>query len=326
MNNLADLAAAIKRSKSVIICGHVYPDGDSMGSVLALGLTLERLGKKVTMAGPDPVPEIYSFLPGAERFWVGEPPALENYDTLIALDCSVPERLGRGYQDLLNSNLEIINIDHHAGSLSFGTYRYVDHTSASVGEIIYELFKLMQVPINLETAICLYTAIITDTGSFQYDNTTPETLHRVAELLRIGVPAAQICTKLYEEKPKAAILLLGAALNNLSLSPCQKVCWMTVDREMLKNNGAKDEHTEGLVNYTRSIKGVEVGLLIHEISDNVYKIGFRSKNLVDVNKLAAMFGGGGHARASGCIMRGNYEEIKEKVVAAAVLSAGGHIW
>lgn len=323
MNSLADLAAAIRRSERVLICGHVSPDGDSLGSVLALGLTLEKLGKKVTMAGPDPVPAIYDFLPGAERFWVGEPPA-DKFDTLIVLDCSVPERLGRGYQELLNSQLEIINIDHHAGSLSFGTYRYVDHLSASVGEIIFELLHLMKVSITMETAICLYTAIITDTGSFQYDSTTPDTHRRVAKLLEIGVPAAEICTRLYEEKPKASILLLGQALNTLSLSPCGKVCWITVSREMLNKTGAKDEHTEGLVNFTRSIRGVEVGLLFHEVSDNKYKISFRSKNLVDVNRLAALFGGGGHARAAGCVLQGSLNEIREKVVSAAVLMAGGN--
>ena len=322
MNRLVDIAMAIERAERVLLCGHLMPDGDSLGSVLAMGLTLEKLGKKVTMAGPDLVPAVYDFLPGSERFLVGDPPE-GLYDTLIVLDCSVPERLGKGYQKLLLRDMVIINIDHHAGSTPFGTYRYVDPLAAAVGEIIFDLFNLMKVSITLDAAICLYTAIITDTGSFKYDNTTPDTHRRVTKLLEIGVPAAQVNIRLYEEKPKAALLLLGAALNTLSISPCEKVCWMTVNRDILRSTGAEDEHTDGLVNYTRSIVGVQVGLLFREISDGRYKISFRSKDTVDVNQLAALFGGGGHPRAAGCVMQGDLGEIQEKIVAAAVLATGG---
>lgn len=322
MNRLADIAMAIQRAKRVLLCGHIMPDGDSLGSVLALGLTLEELGKKVTMAGPDPVPAIYHFLPGSERFLVGGPPE-GIYDTLIVLDCSVPERLGKGYQDLLSRDTVIVNIDHHAGSTPFGTYRYIDPQAAAVGEIIFDLLHFMQVSITLETAICLYTAIITDTGSFQYDNTKPDTHRRVARLLEIGVPAAQVNIRLYEERPRAALLLLGAVLNTLSVSPCEKVCWMTVNRDILRDTGAGDEHTDSLVNYTRSIRGVQVGLLFRELSDGKYKISFRSKDTVDVNRLAALFGGGGHPRAAGCVMQGDLGEIQEKIVAASVKAVGG---
>lgn len=322
MNRLAEIAMVIQRAERVLLCGHLMPDGDSLGSVLALGLTLEELGKKVTMAGPDPVPAIYNFLPGLERFLVGDPPG-GLYDTLIVLDCSVPERLGKGYQDLLSRDTVIINIDHHAGSTPFGTYRYIDPQAAAVGEIIFDLLQLMQVSITLETATCLYTAIITDTGSFQYDNTKPDTHRRVARLLEIGVPAAQVNIRLYEEKPRVALLLLGAALNTLSVSPCEKVCWMTVSRDILRDTGAGDEHTDSLVNYTRSIRGVQVGLLFRELSDGKYKISFRSKDTVDVNRLAALFGGGGHPRAAGCVMQGDLGEIQEKIVAASVLAVGG---
>lgn len=322
MNNLADIAVAIDRAERVLVCGHVMPDGDSLGSMLALGLALEKRGKKVTMAGTDPAPAIYDFLPGIERYMVGGPPE-GKFDTFIVLDCSAPERLGNGYQELLSSNIVVINLDHHTGSKHFGKYRYVDPKAAAVGEIIFDLFNVMKVNITPEAAICLYTAIVTDTGSFQYDNITPDTHRRVAKLLELGVPAAQINLRLYEEKPKAALDLLGSALGTLSLSQCGKVCWMTVTRQLLRSSGAEDEHTEGLVNYTRSIRGVQVGLLFREIEDGGFKISFRSKNAVDVNRLAALFGGGGHPRAAGCIMQGSLNEIQEKVVNAAILAAGG---
>jgi phosphoesterase RecJ-like protein len=322
MNNLADIAQAIDQADNVLICGHVMPDGDSLGSMLALGLVLEKLGKKVTMGGADRAPAIYEFLPGVDRYVAGGPPAGE-YDTFIVLDCSVPERLGSGYQELLSSGMVVINLDHHAGSKSFGTYRYIDPSAAAVGEIVFDLFNIMKVDIPIEAAICLYTAIVTDTGSFQYENMRPNTHRRVAILLEIGVPAAQINQVLYEEKPRAVLDLLGLALNTISLSPCGKVCWMTVTRKLLSSAGAEDEHTEGLVNYARSIRGVQVGILFRETEDGDFKISFRSKGIVDANRLAAMFDGGGHPRAAGCVMRGNLAEIQGKVVNEAVLAAGG---
>jgi len=322
MNNLEVIARAISNVKHALICGHIMPDGDCLGSVLALALILKQLGKQATMAGPDPVPQIYKFLPGIEDYRVGSPPE-GKYDTLIVLDCPVPERLGNGYRDLPFRNLSVINIDHHASTNPFGTYRYVDPGAAAVGEIIFDLLNLMQVNIPLDVAICLYTAIVTDTGSFQYESTTPETHRRVARLLEIGVPVSRINVLLYEEKPKAAQLLLSAALKTLSFSYCGKVAWMIVTRDMLRETGAKDEHTEGIVNYARSIKGVEVGLLFHELPDGRYKISFRSKEAVDVNRLAVFFGGGGHSRAAGCEVMGKLNKIEKEVVAAAVCAAGG---
>ncbi|OPX86228.1 MAG: Bifunctional oligoribonuclease and PAP phosphatase NrnA [Pelotomaculum sp. PtaB.Bin104] len=323
MSSLEDIARAISSAKRLLICGHIMPDGDCLGSVLALGTALEQIDKQVIMAGPDPVPQIYGFLPNIENFRVGEPPE-NSYDTLIALDCSVPKRLGSGYCDLpAKDHLTVINIDHHVGSDSFGRYRYIDPRAAAVGEIIFDLLELMGIKITLETAICLYTAIATDTGSFQYESTSPATHRRVARLLEAGVPVARINVNLYEEKARASSFLLGAALNTLSFSACGKVAWMTVTRELLRSLDAGDELTEGLVNYARGVRGVEVGLLFHELADGRIKISLRSKEAVDVRRLAALFGGGGHPRASGCEVTGDLAKIQAEVVAAAVSAAGG---
>lgn len=322
MNNLADIATALERAESVLLCGHIMPDGDSLGSVLALGIILENMGKKVIMAGADPAPEIYDFLPGLEKYQGGLPPE-EGFDTFVVLDCSVPERLGHGYQELLYGDKVVIILDHHVSSTCFGKYRYVDPAASSVGEIIYDLIGEMGEEITPDVAICLYTAIVTDTGSFQYDSTTPGTLRRVAKLMEIGVPAAQVNIRIYEEKPKVVYLLLCSALSTLTTSPCGKASWMTITSEMLQNSGAEDEHTEGLVNFAKSIKGVQVGMLFREIGDALYKISFRSKDVVDVNKLAALFGGGGHPHAAGCTMQGNIKEIKDKVISAALLAVRG---
>lgn len=321
MTKLSDIALAIRRSENVLICGHIIPDGDCLGSILALGLSLEALGKKVVMAGPDPIPGIYEFLPGAGRFQTGPPPD-GNYDTLIILDCSTPERLGRGYQDLLAKQTVIINIDHHVGNCILGTYCYIDTDAAAVGEIIFDLLKFMQVNISFEAAINLYTAIVTDTGSFQYDNVTPGTHRRAAALLELGVQGFQINVALHEERPKAALVLLGEALHTLTIAPGGKVCWMTVTQEMLKKAGAVDEHTEGLINYCRSIKGVEVGLLFREVLKGTYKVSLRSKN-IDVNQLAAQFGGGGHTKAAGCVLKGNLKDVQAQVTREVVKATGG---
>ncbi|MDD3653077.1 MAG: bifunctional oligoribonuclease/PAP phosphatase NrnA [Desulfotomaculaceae bacterium] len=325
MNSLEDIARAIKSAERILICGHIMPDGDSLGSVLALGSALEQLGKKVIMAGPDPVPQIYEFLPNKEKFRAGKPPE-SAYDTLIVLDCSVLKRLGSEYCDLPEQNhLTVINIDHHAGPDSFGHYRYIEPQAAAVGEIVFDLLEFMQIDITLEMAICLYTAIVTDTGSFRYNSTTSSTHRRVARLVELGVPVSRINVNLYEEKPRASNLLLGAALNTLSFSSCGKVAWMTVTRDMLRKVRAEDEHTEGLVNYSRGIKGVEVGLLFHELEGGKIRISFRSKEYVDVMCLAALFGGGGHSRAAGCEIAGNLKKIQNEVVAAAVSAAKGKV-
>jgi phosphoesterase RecJ-like protein len=322
MNNLAEIAAALARAERVLICGHVMPDGDSLGSVLAMGIILETMGKKVTMAGADQAPVIYSFLPRLEKYRAGLPPEGE-YDTLVVLDCSVPDRLGDGFKELLDSDLVVINLDHHVSSVHFGKYNYIEPAASAVGEIIYDLINEMGLEITLDIALCLYTAIVTDTGSFQYDNTSPDTLRRVAKLMEIGVPAAKVNTLIYEERPKAVFFLLGSALSTLTASPCGKVCWMTVTLEMLQNSSASDEHTEGLVNYAKSVRGVQVGMLFREIKEGSYKISFRSKDVVDVNRLATPFGGGGHPHAAGCLIQGDLKEIKEKVISAALLAVRG---
>lgn len=314
MNELSVIAEAINCAKRVLICGHIMPDGDSIGSILAMGLALSGRGKQVTMAGPDPVPEIYTFLPGVEFFRVCKQPPPGRYDTLIVLDCSIPERLGEGFQGLLKNGMMVINLDHHTGSDPFATLNYIDCEAAATGEIVFELLDLMNIPLTVDIAICLYTAIVTDTGSFQYENTTSGTHYRIARLIEGGAPISEINTRLYEEKPLVGLRLLGSALNTLRLSACGRVAWMTVSREMLDALGARDEHTDGVASYARTIKGVQVGVLFFEKKPGEFKIGFRSKSSVDVNQVARFFGGGGHSRAAGCVLEGSLPEVQERVI------------
>lgn len=316
MSSLQEICNALVKASRVLLCGHIAPDGDCLGSVAALGITLEKMGKKVTMASPGPIPETLLFMPGADKFITscGDD---GDYDTLVVLDCSVPDRLG-AFRRYLERQLVIINIDHHMSSVEFDGYNYLDPGAAATGEILLDLIDMMGMELDRDVATCLYVAIATDTGSFRYENTSPGTFRRAARLLEAGIPAAMINIHLHEEKPLQSIQVLGAALSDMKISPCGTVAWVVVDREMLDRYSAGEEHTDGLVNSVRTVKGVEVAILFREIDLGKFKVGFRSKGRVDVHRLASRLGGGGHARASGCVMSGEIGQIVETVVREAL--------
>lgn len=313
---LSAVVDALGRSKNVILCGHVMPDGDCIGSVLALGRALKKMGKKVVLLSPDPVPEMYAFLPGASDIQINLT-GQEEFDTFVVMDCSVPNRLGR-YKNLLDQAERVIVLDHHAGATVFGHIYLNESGYAATGELVYELLQMLPVVVDLKMAECLYVAMVTDTGSFSYDNTRLETHLIVAELLRLGIQAAYINKLLYEEKPLISLKILGVALQTLNVSDCGKVAWMSVNRSTIKQMNASDEHVDGFINYPRMIKGVELALFFREMEEGKYKVSLRSKYFLDVNKLASRFGGGGHIRAAGCIMEGDLVDIQRRLLKIAI--------
>ncbi|WP_027718243.1 DHH family phosphoesterase [Desulfovirgula thermocuniculi] len=317
MKDLAEIARCLQEAGKVIICGHVMPDGDCLGSAAALGLALEKLGKDVTLASPDPLPEVYHFLPGADRFLTGEQALGGEYDLLVAVDLSNPERLGP-LKELLARVPLVCAIDHHKGNNSFGHYSYIDPAAAATGEIIQDLLEHLHVSPAGDIGVCLYTAIATDTGSFRYQNTTPGTHRRVARLMEEGLDAAKVNALLFEQKSLLHLRVLQAALQTLDLTPCGRVAWMSVSRETLDSLGAQDEHTDGLIEYVRSLRGVEVAMLFREISPGRWKVGFRSRGGVDVQRIASLFNGGGHMRAAGAVLDGSAGEVMKKVLAAVL--------
>lgn len=302
--DLAVIGAELKRAKRPLLAGHVLPDGDSLGSMLALRLLLEQLGAQVNMVSQDQVPAVYRFLPGVELIRVGElPPG--PFDYLVILDCSVPERLGQAVQQvLLQEGLRVINIDHHVSAEAFADFNYIDPGAAAVGEIIFDLAGLMGTEITTDIATCLYTAIATDTGSFRYENTGPDTHRRVARLIETGLDVGALNTLIYDEKPLTSVRLLHRVLGTLRVGDCGRFAWMQLTRAMERECGVDQSEVEDLINYARAIQGVEVGLLFREMPDGRIKVGFRSKRRVDVSRLAAVFGGGGHPRAAGCMFEG----------------------
>lgn len=317
MTDLRVIAGLLHNANKLVVTGHIMPDGDCVGSVRALGLALSRMGKDVTIALPDPVPEIFSFLPGIDQFVIGQEAFKGQYDFMVVLDCSVPERLGP-LRALLGRSLTTVNIDHHIGSCEFAHYNYISPSHAATAEIIQDLIGFLEIEVTSEIATCLYTGIATDTGSFQYENTTPETHRRVASLMEQGASSVWINLMINEQKPLINLLVLENALKTLELSPCGRVAWVSVQRDMLDRLNARDENTDGLIGYIRSIRGVEVAIFFLEISPRLYKVGLRSKEIVDVNRLASLFGGGGHVRAAGCVVDGDLESLQAKIVTEAL--------
>lgn len=312
--SLETISKLLLKEDNYLIASHLSPDGDSVGSALALWMALTVLGKKAEVTTIDPVPFKYRFLPCWEQVKVWQEVSIEDYGLFIILDSSDLRRI----EPLLPlaQTQKVLNIDHHITNERFGQYNYIDAKAGSVGEITYELIKQMKVTISKEIATCLYTALNTDTGSFRYANTTSRTHLIAADLIDLGVKPAEMTRCIYENVTREGTLLIKEALNTLDFECQGKIAHITVTRDMMERTGAKDEDTEGLVNYTRNIGGVEIGIFFKEICDGKVRVGFRSFD-VDVSKLAEIYGGGGHPRAAGCQLEKTISQARLEVLKTA---------
>lgn len=317
MNSLSEVAEVIKKAHRPLISGHVMPDGDSLGSALALGLGLKTLGQEVTIVSSDPVPDLYGFLPGVNQINVGHVPP-GDYDLFIALDCSVLDRLGPSVIATLNSGLTTLVIDHHVNDNPFGDYNYVDPKAAATGQIVMDLLDLLKIDLDHDLAVNIYTAIVTDTGSFRYENTTPEVHIKISRLIKCGISISTLSNMLFGEQPIESIRLLVVALNSLEISECGQIAWLSISQKQVHSVGAEDQHVDGLINYPRKIKGVELAIVFKELNDGMVKVSLRSKYKIDVNLLAKKFGGGGHIRASGCTFEGGLDRARKLVLEEAI--------
>lgn len=321
MNSLMEVADCLRGGKKAVVCGHTMPDGDSVGSVLAMSFLLRETGVESYVAASDPIPPVYSFLPGAEYFrYSGDLP--RDCDLAVVLDCTDFNRLGDDLRNYVSSIPKVVNIDHHVSNQCFGHCNYVDAAAAATGEIVYELVTLMGIQLSRDIAANLYAAIVMDTGSFRFDNTTGKTHEIAAALIRTGIDTSAINSNLFEKKDLVHLKMLGYALSHIQTAADGKVAWVTIPLEVMQELKADDEHADGIINYPRMLSGVEVGMLFREISPGKFKVGFRSTQNVDANKLASEFGGGGHPRASGCLVEGTREEVEEKVVSLCIRSVG----
>ncbi len=305
----------INRGKKFLAVSHVSPEGDAIGSLLGITLALRSIGKDVTAYLEDPVPKMFDFLPGAETI-VHTLDGAGAFDATFAVDCGQKERLGKGFIALKGPG-SIINIDHHATNDRFGDVNVIEPDASAAGELVYDLIKAASINMTLDIATNLYVAIHTDTGSFRYSSATADAFMKAGELVRIGVSPWEISRRIYENYPARKYVLLGMVLPTLdiiNLDGGKSIAILAVTLEMFRKAGAEKDLADGFVNYARGIEGVEVGMLLREISANEYKVSMRSKGGVDVAEVTGYFGGGGHRNAAGCTLKGSLEDVKARIM------------
>lgn len=308
----AGILRALDPCDSILISVHKNPDGDALGSQLALMLALERTGKKVTLHNLDPVPEMYRFLPQGDRIKTGRP-VHGAFDAIIVLDAE-PTRTGLFDADYPARTR--INIDHHITNPLEWPLTWLDVNASATGEMIYKLITLMNAPIDRDTALCLYTAILTDTGSFRYSNTTPVCMRIAATLLEAGADSWLVTENVYESFGYPRLKLLGMVLSAVERSADGRTAWVVVTDELYRQTNTTAEDTDSFINFVRSVKGVEVAVLFRQTGPVQYKISMRSKGRVDLSALAQTLGGGGHKNAAGGVIDGTLQDAKMRVLDA----------
>jgi phosphoesterase RecJ-like protein len=309
---LKQAAEAICKAEKIVLACHINPDGDTLGSMLALTHALRRMGKRALSLSHDGVPEIYRWMPGAE--WIAQETDAQDFDLAILCDTGTSERVGRA-KPAVESTPVSICIDHHEAEGEFGTIRVVNPRAAATGELTYALLRELRVPFDKAIADCLMCAIITDTGSFRFMNVTPNTFRIAGVLMRCGACPAAISDLVFENRSLASLKLLGRALESLRVSPDGKITWGHVRAQDFEEVGATDEETEGIVNHIRAVRGAQVGILFREIPGRKVRVSLRARNGFDVNHVAQVFGGGGHKLAAGCTLDPPLEEAESRLLA-----------
>jgi len=310
-----EIVSAIRSAETALLLLHDNPDGDTIGSGLALYAILSRMGKRAILCCNDPIPKTYRFLPGWDQ--IRKPaPERARHDLAIFIDCSDPDRAPQCLESLAPHG-KVLNIDHHGTNTAYGDINWVDPRAAAVGQMIFHLIAALDMTPTPDEALCLYASIVSDTGSFRFDNTTPEAHEIAAALLRTGMDAGLVRERLFENRERGDIRLLALALRTMEITRDGSIAVMSVTRDIWEEARAEDQAMEGLVNYARSIAGVKIALLLREVEDNKVKVGFRARGNYDVGALAAQFGGGGHPGAAGALLEGPLAEVKARVMEAA---------
>jgi phosphoesterase RecJ-like protein len=306
---LSQVVQLIEQQQRFMITSHIRPDGDGLGSGLALYWMLRDLGKDADVVLRDRVPPAYNVLPASDLVIV-QSDVTQRYDAAFIIECSDVERPGLpSLKDQF-----VVNIDHHSTTGPFGDINWIDPTAAAVGEMIYNLCKALGVEVTKEIAECIYTALLTDTGSFHFSNTTERTLKIASELVRRGVEPARISQALFYSGSFAKVKLLGLVLSNIERDESGRIAWITMDRATMYEADACEEDSDGIVNHALSIGEVEAVAFFKELKPGAYRISLRSKGKNNVAKVAELFGGGGHRNAAGCRIEGELEEVRRRVI------------
>ena len=307
---IREIRNIIDRGSAFLITTHRNVDGDAIGSELALYSMLKRLGKEARILNPDRTPAIYNFLPYSGRVDIGNTELSMMPDVSIVIDCGSADRTGKVF-NLVKRAPVIVNIDHHFSNPGFAHLNWINHRFSATGEMVYFIISTAG-KMPRKEATCLYTAILTDTGSFLH-NISPYTMTVVKHLMDCGAEPERIANKVYMERPLKSIRLLSLCLNNLQFERRKRVCWMKVSREMYRLTRTNEEDTEGFIDILARVKEARVVFFVKE--GDVVKVSLRSKGRFDVEKIAAKFGGGGHKKAAGCYFRNiTVEQVIQKVL------------
>ncbi|MFT4175285.1 MAG: DHHA1 domain-containing protein [Luteolibacter sp.] len=310
------LRDVFENHRSFVLLSHVRPDGDAIGSQIALGFSLMAAGKSVRLINEDGLPESLAFMTGSEKI---ETPPVEpiEVEVAIALDTATKPRLGERALHAASKAKLWLNIDHHLSNPRYGDLNFIDSTSPATGQILYKLITGLNLPIPAETRDAIYVAVSTDTGSFQYPNTTAETYELGADLIRRGLDVGKINSETYDSYPFRRVELMRALLNTLVLSNDGKVAHWEMRDQTRIDLGLQPDDSEGLIDIIRAIRGVQLAVFFEELPDGKIRVSMRSKDRrLDVCRIALEFGGGGHALAAGIRMAGPLETAKRQVLGA----------
>ena len=304
---LAEVLNQISRRKRFVVTSHARPDGDAVGSVLACSQILRSMGKEVDVVLRDGVPHIYQPLPYSETVRI-VPSVNGEYEAAILLECDSVQRTRLAGLE----NQYLINIDHHSTARPFAHVNWIDKAACATAEMIFRLAREAGIKISPDMATCLYTAVLTDTGSFCFAGTTERTFALAQELVRSGADPVRIAQNVYFSSPASKMRLLGAALGHLRVDGA--LAWMYITQDDLVGAGAAEEDCEGLVNYALAIEGIEVAVFFRELPEGRFRASLRSKGAINVAPIAEAFGGGGHECASGCSVEGPLLTASEQVL------------
>lgn len=310
MTTLDSIVEEIKKAESIVVLTHETPDGDAIGSSLAMYNALKQIGKNVDVIIPE-CPRNFNFLTGYNE--IKKEGKITNYDLAITVDCATIERLN-GWQDYFDRANATINIDHHTKNGMFADYNYVNPASPACAQILIIVLEALNIKINKEIGECLLTGIITDTGGFKYQGVSSETFQFVAWLMQAGVNVSNVYKKALQIKTKSSFELEKIAMNRLEFLEDGKIAFSYITKQDEISVNAEPGDHEGIVEKGRDVEGVEVSAFLRQIEDKTYKVSLRANDYVNVSDVAMVFGGGGHVKAAGCKINGTPEQIKTTLV------------
>ena len=315
---LPEIRAIIEGSEHIVCLAHKDADADSLGSALAFAAALRLMGKTPHPVVPEPRPYLLEYLPGFDTLEA----APERIDAVFTFDCATTGRFGDKQVLVQGQGLPVVNVDHHMSNTLYGTVNLIQPEASASGQVVFRLLNALGLPIPPDAATNLYAALLTDTGGFRHENTTPKALEDAARLARLGADPGRIATQVYKMRPETTLKLSGLALATMRIELQGRLAWAKVTRRMLREAGAVMAESEGIIDTLNSIAGLELAILFKEVSSDLTKISVRSRGAVDAAALCATFGGGGHIRAAGAEIQKPMEEAVRLVLTAAKEAIG----